>query len=133
MKLGHDAKTLAQFLYPDRYDAFTGNMYLMIDASKSSTAKNIIIDEASMLTEEQLASPFDALGPIDRIILVGDYRQLPPIGTGRPFVDIVNEIKPKTFAKENIFSGAGYAELKKIRRQSNTGDFRWDVALSRSL
>ena len=131
VKLGHDAKTLAQFLYPDRYDALTGTYFTNDKAGKSSTAKNIIIDEASMLTEEQLAALFDALGPIDRIILVGDYRQLPPIGTGRPFVDIVNEIKPKTFAKANIFSGAGYAELKKIRRQSNTGDFRWDVALSR--
>lgn len=131
VKLGHDAKTLAQFLYPDRYDALTGTYFINEEAGKNSTAKNIIIDEASMLTEEQLAALFDALGPVDRIILVGDYRQLPPIGTGRPFVDIVSEIKPKSFDKENIYSGAAYAELKKIRRQSNTGDFRWDVALSR--
>lgn len=131
VKLGHDAKTIAQFLYPDRYDAMTGTYFINEDAGKSSSAKNIIIDEASMLTEEQLAALFDALGPVDRIILVGDYRQLPPIGTGRPFVDIVSEIKPRTFEKANIFSGPGYAELKKIRRQSNTDDFRWDVALSR--
>lgn len=29
VKLGHDAKTLAQFLFPDRYDALTGNYSLM--------------------------------------------------------------------------------------------------------
>jgi len=131
VKLGHDAKTIAQFLFPERYDASTGTYYLNDDAAKNTLAKNIIIDEASMLTEEQLAALFDALGPVDRIILVGDYRQLPPIGTGRPFVDIVSEIRPKVFEKDNIFCGAGYAELKKIRRQSNAGDFRWDVALSR--
>jgi len=131
VKLGHDAKTIAQFLFPNRYNALTGTYFTNDEAGKYSSARNIIIDEASMLTEEQLAALFDALGPVDRIILVGDYRQLPPIGTGRPFVDIVNEIKPISFEKENIYSGAAYAELKKIRRQSNTGDFRWDVALSR--
>ncbi len=131
VKLGHDAKTIAQFLCPERYDVSTGLYHVCEDGSKFSTAKNIIIDEASMLTEEQLSALFDALGPVDRIILVGDYRQLPPIGTGRPFVDIVNEIKPQSFEKNNIFSGAAYAELKQIMRQSNEGDFRWDVALSR--
>lgn len=131
VKLGHDAKTLAQFLYPDRYDALTGNYMLKEDGAKFSGARNIIIDEASMLTEEQLASLFDALGPVDRIILVGDYRQLPPIGTGRPFVDIVEQLKPATFEKENIRSAPAYAELRQIRRQTQQGDKRWDVALSK--
>jgi ATP-dependent exoDNAse (exonuclease V) alpha subunit len=131
VKLGHDAKTLAQFLYPDRYDACTGNYSLKEDGAKFSGARNIIIDEASMLTEEQLASLFDALGPVDRIILVGDYRQLPPIGTGRPFVDIVAQVKPTTFEKEKIRSAPAYAELRQIRRQAQQKDKRWDVALSK--
>jgi hypothetical protein len=131
VKLGANAKTIAQFLYPDRYNGMTGTYYINRDAAKNSIAKNIIVDEASMLTEEQLAALLDALGPTDRIILVGDYRQLPPIGTGRPFVDIVNQIKPKQFDHPNIYTGPAYAELRKIRRQTNTGDFRWDVALSR--
>lgn len=131
VKLGHDAKTLAQFLYPDRYDALTGNYLINEDGAKFSGARNIIIDEASMLTEEQLASLFDALGPVDRIILVGDYRQLPPIGTGRPFVDIVAQLKPRVFEKENIRSAPAYAELKQIRRQAQKHDRRWDVALSK--
>lgn len=84
-----------------------------------------------MLTEEQLAAVFDALGPVDRIILVGDHRQLPPIGTGRPFVDIVEQLKPQKFDHKDIFSGPAYAELKQVRRQAASGDIRWDVALSR--
>ncbi len=131
VKLGHDAKTIAQFLFPHRYNAATSVYYLNDEAPRFSGARNIIIDEASMLTEEQLAALFDSLGPVDRIVLVGDYRQLPPIGTGRPFVDIVNEIHPDSFDKDNIFCGAAYAELKQIKRQSNKGDYRWDVALSR--
>ena len=131
VKLGHDAKTLAQFLFPDRYDALTGNYFINESGAKFSGARNIIIDEASMLTEEQLASLFDALGPVDRLILVGDYRQLPPIGTGRPFVDIVSQLKPQTFEKDKIRSAPAYAELKQIRRQAQQKDKRWDVALSK--
>ena len=39
VKLGHDAKTLAQFLYPDRYDAYTGNYSLKEDGVKFYRAK----------------------------------------------------------------------------------------------
>jgi ATP-dependent exoDNAse (exonuclease V) alpha subunit len=95
-----------------------------------------------MLTEEQLAAVFDALGPVDRIILVGDYRQLPPIGTGRPFVDITKELKPESFSTKLIkvnkkvielavFCGPAYAELTKIRRQTDEKGKRWDVLLSK--
>ncbi|MBA5245897.1 AAA family ATPase [Marnyiella aurantia] len=131
VKLGSNAKTLAQFLHPHRYDAASGNYHINPGILRSSNYKNVIIDEASMLTEEQLAALFDSLGPVDRIILVGDYRQLPPIGTGRPFVDIINQIKPENFPQKNIFSADAYAELKKIRRQTTVEDRRWDVELSR--
>ena len=129
--LGHDAKTIAQFLIPHRYDGETGNYFTNEIASKYSGAKTVIIDESSMLTEEQLGAVLDAIGPVDRIILVGDYRQLPPIGTGRPFVDIVNEIRPQVFANADIKAGPAYAELMQVRRQAQKGDKRWDVSLSR--
>jgi len=132
VKLGHNAKTIAQFLYPKRYDGYYNIYKNNEDAEKSSSARNIIIDEASMLTEDQLAAVFDALGPVDRIVLVGDYRQLPPIGTGRPFVDIVNLLKPLSFSDSSIKAGPAYAELCQIRRQLKTKDEkRLDVVLSR--
>lgn len=131
VKLGHDAKTIAQFLYPDRYDPYHGIYFNDEDADKASQARTVIIDEASMLTEEQLAAIFDALGPVDRIILVGDYRQLPPIGTGRPFVDIVELFKPEKFLSPPIKSGPAYAELRHILRQSETNQPRLDVQLSK--
>ena len=42
-----------------------------------------------MLTEPQLAATLDGLDMLQvrRLVLVGDPRQLPPIGAGRPFVD----------------------------------------------
>ena len=47
-----------------------------------------------MLTEEQLAAVIDGVKGVTRLILVGDPRQLPPIGAGRPFVDIVARLEP---------------------------------------
>lgn len=47
------------------------------------------IDESSMLTEEMFGAVLDAVGKYaGRIIFVGDTNQLPPIGAGRPFVDL---------------------------------------------
>jgi ATP-dependent exoDNAse (exonuclease V) alpha subunit len=130
VNLGADGKTVAQFLYPYRYDGATGRYFPNPDAPKIAGAKNIIIDEASMLTEEQLAAIFDSLGVVDRIILVGDYRQLPPIGTGRPFVDIVKALKPDEFEDSEIKVGPAYAQLQQIMRQAAGSDRRWDVELS---
>ena len=64
-------------------------------------------------TEDQLAATLDAIETtsVERLILVGDPRQLPPIGAGRPFVDIVRYLNGDD---ANIAEKAppGYAELK---------------------
>jgi len=111
------AKTIAQFLLPiDRYDAQTGR-YRLSEQPAIEAGKTVIIDEASMLTEEQLGSVLNGLKGVERLILVGDPRQLPPIGSGRPFLDIVNSLAPENI--ESIFPkiGKGYAELTIRRRQ----------------
>ncbi|WP_462409369.1 AAA family ATPase [Neobacillus sp. Marseille-QA0830] len=135
VKLGHNAKTVAQFLYTHkRYDGKTGHYFINPEASKYTGCRTVIIDEASMLSEEQLAAVFDALGSVERIILVGDYRQLPPIGTGRPFMDIVKLFQPEKFEDENLKMAPAYAELIQILRQDDAGNVtedRIDVVLSR--
>lgn len=108
VKLGKDAQTLAQFLIGvKRYDPNTGQ-YLMNDNASPVSYNTVIVDEASMITEEQLAALMDSLTGVDRFILVGDYRQLPPIGAGRPFVDIIDYMKQEE---------KGMAELKILFRQ----------------
>lgn len=110
-------QTIAQFLLPlDRYDPQTGQ-YRLSDAPPWSGARTVIIDEASMLTEEQLAATLQALSGVHRLILVGDPRQLPPIGAGRPFLDIVNELKPERVDAQFPRVAQGYAELTVRRRQ----------------
>ena len=77
-------QTIAQFLRPHRYDGATGR-YKLSGQPAEPGARTVIIDEASMLTEEMLAALIQALKSVHRLILIGDPRQLPPIGAGRPF------------------------------------------------
>jgi len=110
VKMGPDAKTLAQFLIQaKRYNPETGQ-YFMNPNAEAQQYDTVIVDESSMLTEEQLVALLDSLSGVSRFILVGDYRQLPPIGAGRPFVDIKSYMEQK---------GKGIAELKELFRQNS--------------
>lgn len=116
-------KTLAQFLLKyDRYDGSTGRYILNSESEKCAGYKTVIVDECSMLTEYQLAALFESLKNVSRLILVGDPQQLPPIGAGRPFVDIVNFLKNKEASLIFPHVANGYAELTVPRRQIATGD-----------
>src|SRR5437868_5582289 len=68
---GFEARTIAQFLRPARYKEATQTYHVIGDVERVSSYKTVIVDESSMLTEDQLAALLDALGGVDRIILVG--------------------------------------------------------------
>jgi hypothetical protein len=62
---------------------------------KIGDIRNLIIDESSMVDLPKLATlcrilEKQGLDKLKRMILVGDVNQLPPIGLGRPFEDIVS-------------------------------------------
>lgn len=50
----------------------------------------VIVDEASMIDVELGASLLSAIGPRSRVVLIGDANQLPPVGPGRLFGDLVD-------------------------------------------
>ena len=79
-----------------------------------------------MLTEDMLAAVVDAIPRNCRLVLVGDPHQLPPIGAGCPFVDIIEHLQRHHDAK-------GVGELTTPRRQvdSESGDSS-PAALARS-
>ena len=122
--LGLKGYTIAQFLSPHRYDSTTGR-YRFSDIPAEAGARTVIIDEASMLTEEMLAALIQALKGVHRLILIGDPRQLPPIGAGRPFVDIVKHLAPEGVTEQFPRVAPGYAELTIRHRQS--GEHREDL------
>jgi len=82
---------VAQFLYKfKRYDG-ARQRPLFEGKDNYRSAKTVVIDEASMLTMDDLYAIIQTLDltHVQRIILVGDPNQLPPIGIGRPFADLI--------------------------------------------
>lgn len=107
--------TVAQFLIRSKGFSWDTMTYKMPSERSSSIAKTIIIDESSMLTEEMFAGILKLVTPhAERIIFTGDPNQLPPIGAGRPFVDLINYIESK--CPEKI------ATLVTEMRQGSGGD-----------
>ncbi len=92
---GSEGMTVAQFLY--KLDRYNTNIQRPLFDSKQKyrREKTIIIDECSMLTMDDLYAVLMALdlAHVQRIILVGDPNQLPPIGIGRPFADLTTYLE----------------------------------------
>lgn len=120
--IGHEALTLAQLLVRiDRYESETGR-YHRSEHERFNAARTVIVDECSMLTEEALDALLDGVEGFDRLILVGDPRQLPPIGVGRPFVDIIEHLRRHCGTLSFPRVGPSYAELTIPRRQVALGE-----------
>lgn len=61
----------------------------------------IVIDESSMLPNWLLWAVVHRLAPGVRLVLVGDPNQLPPIGYGTPFVDLIAHGCPRVHLERN--------------------------------
>lgn len=126
---GVRALTIAQFLNQHgRYDGRAGRYHLS-DRPKVTGFGTVIVDESSMLTEDMLGALLDALQGVNRFIFVGDPAQLPPIGAGRPFVDIIAKLRPADCEARFPRVAPSYAELTIERRQA--GNERPDLRLAR--
>lgn len=120
-KVGLPATTLASYLASSRrYEGESGRYLVWGHQQPRRSHGLVVIDEASMLTEEMLAATLDAFTGVRRIVFVGDPRQLSPIGAGRPFVDLVDATRPSSFADWQHI-GPAYVELQVTRRQLPNG------------
>jgi len=85
---GHDASTIHRLLGAG-IDPHTGKLYFCKDDSDPLQADAVIVDEMSMVDVQLLSSLLLAIPENARLILVGDPDQLPPVGPGFPFSDIL--------------------------------------------
>lgn len=116
------SKTIAQFLTSlGAFDFENMKPCLTENSRKYSKAKNIIVDECSMLTTDMLYTLIKSLDmtSIKRIILIGDPYQLPPIGPGRPFSDLCHYLN-RDDADANLKSAITY--LRTVVRTIASGD-----------
>jgi hypothetical protein len=119
-KTQETAMTIAQFLYQlGRYDAARQrSRFLGTDQYRKE--KTVVIDECSMLTLDDLYAVLTALdlAHVQRILLVGDPNQLPPIGVGRPFADLVAHLET---AKERGDPAGGALARLSIELRTTAG------------
>ncbi len=59
------------------------------NAQAPIAAQIVVIDESSMIPSSLMALLLAAIAPGNHIVLVGDPNQIPPIGPGCPFLDIL--------------------------------------------
>jgi len=125
-----NAKTVAQFLIQNGRFDFDTMRYQLSGTDAKDVPKTVIIDECSMLTEEMFGALMQALKKnAERIIFVGDPKQLPPIGAGRPFVDLVSHLQKDIPAFPRV--GKSFGGLTVTRRQQNEdGTERFDSMLA---
>ncbi|WP_114294139.1 AAA family ATPase [Pseudosulfitobacter sp. DSM 107133] len=91
---GYRASTIHQILWDV---GLLGSNYRLLDQPLKGkmTYATVVIDESSMPSVELLAALFRGIATkaIMRLIFVGDVFQLPPIGPGRPFLDILRWLR----------------------------------------
>ncbi|MDE5833830.1 MAG: AAA family ATPase [Desulfovibrio sp.] len=118
----HEALTVFQFLYRNRHASF-GNYAAFLTGDKlANPPATVIIDESSMLTEDDLAALCELLWDAKRVIFSGDPNQLPPIGAGKPFFELCQKLREEDGQPR-------YAELK-ISNRWNRGADSGDVDTS---
>lgn len=113
-----EAFTIAQFLNKQKRFDWVRMRPLFYGKEKYKGEQNVIVDECSMLTEDDLYALLQALdmGHVKRIIFVGDPYQLPPIGAGRPFADLCAYIDLLASDDEDYPAVRCLARLKEVVR-----------------
>ena len=85
---GHEASTIHRLLEAG-IDPHTGKLFFARDEDDPLKADAVIVDEMSMVDILLLDNLMRAVPDNARVILVGDPDQLPPVGPGFPFSDML--------------------------------------------
>ena len=102
---GREAATIHRLL-ETQYDPESGNLCFMHDESEPLKADAVVVDETSMVDILLMAALLKALKPHCRLILVGDPDQLPSVGAGNLFSDLIRSGKVPTVRLTEIFRQA---------------------------
>ncbi len=118
---GQEASTIHRLLEAG-IDQNTGLMYFSRDESSPLKADAVIVDEMSMVDIQLLHSLLRAIPKGKRLILVGDPDQLPPVGPGFPFGDMLrSEMLPAVRLTE-IFRQAQESLIVMNAHRVNRGE-----------
>jgi len=117
---GHDASTIHRLLEAE-LDPHTGQLSFSRNESNPLKAHAVIVDEMSMVDIQLLYSLLQAIADRTRLILVGDPDQLPPVGPGFPFSDMLRSGKLPGIRLTEIFRQAQQSLIVMNAHRVNSG------------
>lgn len=118
---GEDASTIHRLLEAG-IDPGTGKMFFARDEDNPLKADAVIVDEMSMVDVELLYALLQAIPQGKRLILVGDPDQLPPVGPGFPFSDMLRSGELPTVRLTEIFRQAQQSLIVMNAHRVNRGE-----------
>lgn len=117
---GEEASTIHRLLEAG-IDPATGRMVFGRDEDQPLRADAVIVDEMSMVDVRLLHSLLQAIPHNRRLILVGDPDQLPPVGPGFPFGDMLRSNVLPTVRLTEIFRQAQESLIVMNAHRINSG------------
>ncbi len=118
---GREASTIHRLLEAG-IDTNTGDMVFCRDESNPLKADAVIVDEMSMVDVQLLSGLLRAIPQRRRLILVGDPDQLPPVGPGYPFSDMLRSGVLPTVRLQTIFRQAQESLIVMNAHRVNRGE-----------
>ena len=118
---GEDASTIHRLL-ESGIDPATGKMVFARDEDNPLKCDAVVVDEMSMVDVLLLSSLLRAIPKGKRLILVGDPDQLPPVGPGFPFSDMLRSGKLPTVCLTEIFRQAQKSLIVMNAHRVNRGE-----------
>ena len=118
---GEEASTIHRLLEAT-LDPNTGKMFFVRDESNPLKCDAVIVDEMSMVDVQLLHSLLQAVPHGKRLILVGDPDQLPPVGPGFPFSDMLRSGQLPTIRLTEIFRQAQQSLIVMNAHRVNRGE-----------
>ena len=92
------------------------------NAQNPLKANAVIVDETSMVDVPLMAALLDALEGDCRLVLVGDPDQLPSVGPGSLFADLIRSGAVPTVCLTEIFRQAAQSAIVRSAHQINRGE-----------
>ena len=118
---GEDASTIHRLL-ESGVDPSTGKMAFARDEDNPLKCDVVVVDEVSMVDVLLLSSLLKAIPKGKRLILVGDPDQLPPVGPGFPFNDMLRSGCLPTVQLTEIFRQAQSSLIVMNAHRVNRGE-----------
>ncbi|MCL2342384.1 MAG: ATP-dependent RecD-like DNA helicase [Firmicutes bacterium] len=119
---GREAQTIHRLLEAG-YSPETDETVFQRDAEEPLKCGAVILDECSMVDITLMAALLDAMPEHCRLVMVGDADQLPSVGPGNVFADIIRSGVAETVRLTEIFRQTAASRIVTSAHSINRGEY----------